>query len=106
MASAQHEVFSLLIAIVPLSFIIAQSTVPVRGPAVWRERTIHDLSVTHPAIRRAAGRLQEHLPEVSFRLGELIQDRTTLDPYLVAEYRNQRVVLGIWDGERLIAPLV
>jgi hypothetical protein len=37
-------------------------------------------------------------------LGELIQDRITLDPYLVAEYGEDRAVLGIWDGDTLIAP--
>ena len=106
LASAEHQGLALLVAFLPPSFIIAQSNVSVRGPAVWRERTINDLSVAHPAIQRAAWRLQERLPEVSFRLGELIQGRTTLDPYLIAEYRNQRVVLGIWDGECLIAQLV
>lgn len=104
MASAQHEGFSLLVALVPLCFIIALSTVPVRGPAFWREQAIYDLSVVHPAVQRAAQRLQDLLPEVRYILGELIQDRTMLDPYLIAEYRNERVVLGIWEGERLIAP--
>ena len=36
-------------------------------------------------------------------MGELIQDRTTLDPYLVVEYQNERAVLGIWNGGQLIA---
>jgi hypothetical protein len=87
-----------------LAFAIAQSAITVRGPALWRERAIMDLDVVHPAVRASAERLQERLPGVSFRLGELIQDRVTLDPYLLAEYGNERAILGIWDGDRLISP--
>ena len=87
-----------------LAFAIAQSAITVRGPALWRERAIMDLDVVHPAIRAAARRLQKRLPGVSFQLGELTQDRVTLDPYLIAEYGNERAILGIWDGDRLISP--
>ena len=87
-----------------LAFAIAQSAITVRGPALWRERAIMNLDVVHPAIRAAARRLQKRLPGVSFQLGELTQDRVTLDPYLIAEYGNERAILGIWDGDRLISP--
>ncbi len=63
--------------------------VPVKGPAHWRERPIEDL--------------RRRVPGVDFIVGELYQERIKLDPYLVAEYRRGRVVLGIWDGERVIA---
>ena len=42
--------------------------------------------------------------KVPFR--DLIQQVSTkyqLDPYLVAVHGEARLVLGIWDGERLIA---
>jgi hypothetical protein len=87
-----------------LGLAIAQSTIPVRGPALWRERALDDLSAVHPNVRASAERLREHLPQISFRLGELIQDRATLDPYLVAEYGDEHAVLGIWNGDKLIAP--
>jgi hypothetical protein len=76
---------------------------PVKGPARWRERSIDDLLEVPAMIREPALRLQRHLPGVSFVVGELYQDRVKLDPYLLAEYREARAILGIWDGNRLIA---
>ncbi len=76
---------------------------PVKGPPRWRERIFDDLREVPPAIREPALRLQRRLPEVSFVVGELYQDRIRLDPYLLAEYGDARVILGIWDGDRLIA---
>lgn len=76
---------------------------PTKGPARWRERVIEDLREMPPAIRESAEQLQRRLPNVEFVVGELFQERIRLDPYLVAEYGNARVVLGIWDGEEVIA---
>ena len=76
---------------------------PVRGPSMWRERECLNLADVHPAVREQAERLQRHLPEVGFVVGELFQERVKLDPYLVAELYGARLVLGIWDGDRLIA---
>ncbi len=76
---------------------------PVKGPAEWRERRINDFSAVPPAIREAAERLESRLPSVGFVVGELFQEKVKLDPYLVAEYGNARVVLGIWDGDKVIA---
>ncbi len=77
--------------------------VPVKGAAHWRERPIEDLRDVPAPIRRAAEDLRRRVPGVDFIVGELYQERIKLDPYLVAEYRRGRVVLGIWDGERVIA---
>ncbi len=56
----------------------------------------------HLEVRDVAQRLKTNLPNVGLVLGELYQDRTRPDPYLVAEYRGARIVLGIWEDERLI----
>ena len=76
---------------------------PVKGPAQWREREIDDFSAMPPAIRESAERLESRLPSVGFVVGELFQEKIKLDPYLVAEYGNARVILGIWDGDQVIA---
>lgn len=80
---------------------------PVKGPARWRERIIDDLRddlrEVPAAIRAPALLLQHRLPEASFVVGELYQDRVRLDPYLLVEYGDARAILGIWDGNRLIA---
>jgi len=76
---------------------------PVKGPASWRERIIDDLYEVPAAIREPALRLRSRLPEASYVVGELYQDRVRLDPYLVAEYGEARAILGIWDGDTVIA---
>jgi hypothetical protein len=90
-----HVELGIGLLLLTLAFAIAQSTIRVRGSALWRERAIEDLNALHPVVREAAERLQERLPQVDFRLGELIQNRTILDPYLVAEYGDERAVLGM-----------
>ena len=104
LALVEHPVVGFAAAVISLGAVIAQSALPVRGPALWRERRIRDLGTIHPLVRDSARRLQQRLPGVSFALGELIQDRITLDPYLIAEYGEDRAVLGIWDGDKLMAP--
>jgi hypothetical protein len=76
---------------------------PVRGPALWHERIVVDLHEVPVKIREPALRLQRRLPEVEFVVGELFQNRVKLDPYLIAQYSDARVVLGIWDGNEVIA---
>jgi hypothetical protein len=77
--------------------------VPVKGPARWRERAIDDLSDLPAAIRKAAEALRQRVPRAGFVIGVLYQERVRLDPYLVAEYGSARIVLGIWDGDEIIA---
>jgi hypothetical protein len=76
---------------------------PVKGPALWQERVVVGLHEVPVAIREPALRLQRRLPEVEFVVGELFQNRVKLDPYLIAQYGDGRVVLGIWDGNEVVA---
>jgi hypothetical protein len=91
------------VGLICLCLMMLPMFLPVRGPAQWRERAADGLDGVHPAVRERALRLSRRLDGVSFALGELFQDRVTLDPYLVADYRGVRAVVGIWDGETLIA---
>lgn len=84
------------VGIVPMLF-------PIRAPAQWRERSIDDLDEVPPAIRDAARMLRDQAPETRFIVGELFQERIRLDPYLIAEYGSSRAVIGIWDGDAVIA---
>ena len=45
------------------------------------------------------------LPGATLILGELVQDTAVLDPYLLLTYRGERICLGIWDGDELIASM-
>lgn len=95
--------YRLMLGCVPLALALSLPLIPLRGPAEWRESADPDLQRVHPAIRLRALRLKEQLPEVNFQIGELFQDRIRLDPYLLADYRGAQTVLGIWDGEVVIA---
>ncbi len=93
--------WGIAVAIATFLFAVAPLLVPTRGPARWCERLTWDFRAVHPAVAERALMLKRQFPEVRFFLGELYQDRVKLDPYLVAEYRGARVLLGIWDGERV-----
>ena len=87
---------ALAVGIVPMLF-------PIRGPSQWRERIVDDLEEVPVEIRECAHILKNEIPETRFVVGQLYQDRIRLDPYLIAECGSSRVVLGIWDGEDVIA---
>jgi hypothetical protein len=90
------------VAVLAFALAIAPFVVTSPGPARWRERGDPDLRGVHPEVRAAALRLKGNLPQARFVVGDLYQDRTKLDPYLVADYRGARILLGIWDGDTLI----
>ncbi len=103
LSSGSQSAWGAAVGLFALVLIMLPLLLPVRGPAQWRERAVADLDEVHPVVRDRALRLARRLDEVSFRLGELTQERVILDPYLIADHRGARAVLGIWDGETLIA---
>jgi hypothetical protein len=103
LSSSGQSDWGVAFGLTALGLMMLPMFLPVPGPAQWRERAVDDLDEVHPAVRERALRLSRQLDGVGFRLGELFQDRVTLDPYLVADYRGARTVIGIWDGETLIA---
>jgi hypothetical protein len=101
--SAHQPLYGTLAGGIALLAAVGPMLAPVRGPSRWRERTTVDLVDVHPIVRDRARRLQRQFPDAGFVVGELFQDRVKLDPYLAAEFFGARIVLGIWDGNRLIA---
>jgi hypothetical protein len=79
----------------------------VRGEAYWVEKRVLERELAGmripAAIRGVAHATKREFPPARLILGELRQDTVVLDPYLIAEYGDDRVVLGIWDGEQVIA---
>ncbi len=73
----------------------------VKGPAEWRQREYGDQKMPG-ALRDVARIARGAEPNARLIIGELIQDRVVLDPYLLLAYRGERVCLGIWDGDRVI----
>lgn len=103
LSSTGSPAWGLGIFLIGLGFALLPMLLPVRGPARWQERTIGDLGGVHPVVRERAEALRAQIPDLRFRLGELFQERILLDPYLVAEHQGARILLGIWDGDNLIA---
>ncbi len=103
LCSTGYCIWGLAVGLLTFCLTIASLSLRVRGPAHWQERKAGSLRTVHPALRSAAERLKDAIPETEFVVGELFQDHVQLDPYLLAEYRGARVVLGIWEGEKLIA---
>lgn len=101
--SADHVGWGAAAALAAFLSGILPMLVPTKGPARWRERIVEDLRDVPAPIRDGALRLQRRLPEVNFVVGELYQDRIRLDPYLLVEYGDARAILGVWDGDKVIA---
>jgi hypothetical protein len=101
--SADHVGWGAVAALAAFGSGILPMLVPTKGPARWRERVVEDLHDVPAPIRDPALRLRRQIPEVNFVVGELYQDRIRLDPYLLVEYGDARAIVGIWDGDRVIA---
>jgi hypothetical protein len=54
-------------------------------------------------IAQLARDVQRKAPGSAVILGELLKEAVVLDPYLLLEYGNERICLGIWDGRRIVA---
>jgi hypothetical protein len=76
--------------------------VKLKGPAKWVERH-HDRQFIPDPIWQVTREAFRHVPCSHLIIGELIQDRVLLDPYLILCVGSERACLGIWDGETVIA---
>jgi hypothetical protein len=101
--SAQHFPSALIAGLAMFGLGSSVLLLPVKGPAEWRERPLADLALVPSPIREAAERLRNRLPGTELVIGELYQERVRLDPYLVAEFGQARAILGIWDGDIILA---
>ncbi len=97
----------ILAGMVPALGGIVLASRKVRGEAYWVERRVTETGLINArvpqTIRESAFLLKREFPPARLILGELRQDTVVLDPYLIAEYGDDRVILGIWDGDRVIA---
>jgi hypothetical protein len=78
-----------------------------KGPAHWHEGVValedmEEIGVPRPIAD--AARIMGSAVQVDFIKGTLIQEKVVLDPYLYAQDAQfNRVILGIWDGDTVIA---
>lgn len=79
----------------------------VRAGSHWEERWIpvgwlDRLSVPE-RIAEVARIACRETPGSALIMGELVQEEVVLDPYLLLERDGERVCLGIWDGDQIVA---
>lgn len=90
-----------------MTLLIVFGVFRISAGAQWEERTVAPemligLGVPVP-IARLARELQREAESSALVLGELLQQEVVLDPYLLVERGEERICLGIWDGQRIIA---
>lgn len=90
-----------------IALITGTGLIKLRAGAHWEERHVVGDFLTAFAvpdqIAEPARRLQRLVPGSRLVLGELKLDTAVLDPYLLLETRDERVCLGIWEGDQVIA---
>jgi hypothetical protein len=81
--------------------------VKLRAGASWQERSVNAYELEELRVPRqiatVARSIQRMVPDSDIVLGELKRHEAVLDPYLVLEHRDQRICLGIWEDDKVIA---
>jgi len=86
-----------------VALITGTGLIRLRGPSHWEERALTaDDDVPEP-IARVARAVRADLPRARLVLGELKREESVLDPYLLIEYRDESVCLGIWEDDVIVA---
>jgi hypothetical protein len=101
--------YLMMVWLLVVVMLISSGMIPLRSGSHWEERWIPvGLLETYGVPRSIAAEarlLLRELPGATLILGELVQDVAVLDPYLLLTYRGERICLGIWDGDELIASM-
>jgi len=81
--------------------------VRLRAGSQWEERLVPANFLGGGAIpepiARVARALHHHVPDAAFIVGELKREEVVLDPYLLIEFGDECVCLGIWENGQVIA---
>ena len=90
-----------------MTLLIVFGVFRVTAGANWEEHwvapeALADLGVP-PGVAWLARSLLRAAPSATLILGELKRQEVVLDPYLLLECDGERVCLGIWDEDRIIA---
>ena len=90
-----------------MTLLIVFGVFRVSAGARWEERVVTADALIELGVPLAIARLARNLhhaaPNWTLLLGELRQEDVVLDPYLMLEFAGERICLGIWDDQRIIA---
>jgi hypothetical protein len=90
-----------------MAALIISGTFRARAGSHWEERwlpvdLLDQLRVPLP-VATLARSLQREIPGSTLILGELIREEVVLDPYLLLVRGEERICLGVWDDDGVIA---
>ena len=90
-----------------VALVTGTGLIRLRAGAQWEERRVPSNflggGAVPESIARVARALQHDVPDAAVILGELKRKDVVLDPYLLVEYGDECVCLGIWEDGRVIA---
>lgn len=98
--------FLLLLGVLLLGMILVVGSlfspeIKATGPAMWEETfgPVHDAP---RVITQLAHQINILVPGSIIVTGKLMQNKVMLDPYMVVRHHGNEIVIGIWDGKRII----
>lgn len=89
-----------------VALITGTGLIRLRAGSHWEERRVPVSFLTNEVpepIAKVARLLHDDLRGARLILGELKREETVLDPYLLMERDGERVCLGIWENDEVIA---
>jgi len=86
-----------------VALITGTGMIRLRAGAHWEEREVLTFDDVPEPIARVGRLLKGEMPRGRLILGELKREETVLDPYLLVEHHGERVCLGIWEGDHIVA---
>jgi hypothetical protein len=90
-----------------VALITGTGMIKLRAGSHWEERLVPASFLTGrdvpDRIAQIARSLQRDVPGSTLILGELKRDEVVLDPYLLLEYGDECVCLGIWEDKQIVA---
>lgn len=96
-----------ILCLVSLVIILYTAFARLKGPARWIETyqgvaQVFDNATIPLPIRMLAVDAAVLVPGSWFIVGELIQKKVVLDPYLMMVVGDEQICLGVWDGAKII----
>jgi len=69
----------------------------LKGRATWHRRIVRDLDELPEGITALAGAIKREVPNVTFIIDELFQNKQVIDPFLVIEHEGSHYYIAVWD---------
>lgn len=104
MGASDHAVIPAILGWMSLVCLVTMLFgVKMLAPARWEERYGIGMTRMPRELKLLVYEARQQIPDSKVVIGILKQHEIVLDPYVVLERGTERMVLGIWDGDQIIA---